>query len=205
MALIKCPECGKDISDTISQCIHCGFRLKKEAPCVEEIKETGIKPICLRGGPSGAGVFIAINFIGGILSLGVAIFFLFYSQGIKEYSGLLSLTIVFGVIALLLLPAGIRDVVRGYKNAKINEPCIKYNYDEDKVIIFTIKEKEIEVPIEQFYNITRGFWSTSNLLYFVYIDDSGKVRYTNLGYPLTNAKEVRYTLQKLKSKKLSGI
>ncbi len=29
MALIKCPECGKEISDTIESCIHCGFVLQK--------------------------------------------------------------------------------------------------------------------------------------------------------------------------------
>lgn len=75
MALIICPECGKEVSDTVNQCIHCGYILKRKA-CVEselkdettreEHKETGIKPICLRGGPSGAGVIIAINFIGGL-------------------------------------------------------------------------------------------------------------------------------------------
>lgn len=27
MALIKCPECGKEISDKAVQCIHCGFPL----------------------------------------------------------------------------------------------------------------------------------------------------------------------------------
>ncbi len=27
MALIKCPECGKDVSDTAPSCIHCGFSL----------------------------------------------------------------------------------------------------------------------------------------------------------------------------------
>ena len=29
MALIKCPECGKDISDTSEKCIHCGFPIEK--------------------------------------------------------------------------------------------------------------------------------------------------------------------------------
>lgn len=29
MALIQCPECGKDISDTSDICIHCGFPLEK--------------------------------------------------------------------------------------------------------------------------------------------------------------------------------
>lgn len=28
MAIIKCPECGKDVSDTIKNCIHCGYELK---------------------------------------------------------------------------------------------------------------------------------------------------------------------------------
>ena len=27
MALIKCPECGKEISDKSSACIHCGYPL----------------------------------------------------------------------------------------------------------------------------------------------------------------------------------
>lgn len=30
MALIKCPECGKDISDKSDVCIHCGYPVKKD-------------------------------------------------------------------------------------------------------------------------------------------------------------------------------
>ena len=29
MALIKCPECEKEVSDKAPVCIHCGFPLKK--------------------------------------------------------------------------------------------------------------------------------------------------------------------------------
>ncbi len=29
MALIKCPECGKDISDKAPACIHCGYPLSE--------------------------------------------------------------------------------------------------------------------------------------------------------------------------------
>ena len=32
MALIKCPECGKEVSDTCDVCIHCGYRLKPVNP-----------------------------------------------------------------------------------------------------------------------------------------------------------------------------
>lgn len=28
MALIKCPECGKEISDTVKSCPHCGYKIK---------------------------------------------------------------------------------------------------------------------------------------------------------------------------------
>ncbi|MBQ6546430.1 MAG: zinc ribbon domain-containing protein [Bacilli bacterium] len=32
MSLIKCPECNKEISDSIKTCIHCGYKLNdKEA------------------------------------------------------------------------------------------------------------------------------------------------------------------------------
>lgn len=30
MALIKCPECQKEMSDTLEACPHCGFKIKKE-------------------------------------------------------------------------------------------------------------------------------------------------------------------------------
>jgi ribosomal protein L37E len=30
MALIKCPECGKEVSDRSDQCIHCGYPIKEE-------------------------------------------------------------------------------------------------------------------------------------------------------------------------------
>ena len=35
MALIKCPECGKEISDKSEKCIHCGFPLRNE-PFLQE-------------------------------------------------------------------------------------------------------------------------------------------------------------------------
>ncbi|CAH0532796.1 hypothetical protein VST7929_00643 [Vibrio stylophorae] len=32
MALINCPECNKEISDTADHCIHCGYTPEMEAP-----------------------------------------------------------------------------------------------------------------------------------------------------------------------------
>lgn len=39
MALIKCPECGKEISDTCSRCIHCGYALRKHDVGYESDRE----------------------------------------------------------------------------------------------------------------------------------------------------------------------
>lgn len=40
MALIKCPECGKEISDKSKACVHCGFPLDEYAPVpVESISK----------------------------------------------------------------------------------------------------------------------------------------------------------------------
>lgn len=43
MALIKCPECGKDVSDTIESCIHCGFVLKKAEERTEQQEQSQIE------------------------------------------------------------------------------------------------------------------------------------------------------------------
>lgn len=40
--LIKCPECGKEISDKSDECIHCGYPLKKANMCVLNGKETDL-------------------------------------------------------------------------------------------------------------------------------------------------------------------
>lgn len=36
MALIKCPECGKEVSDKAEVCIHCGYPLKPQEAAKEE-------------------------------------------------------------------------------------------------------------------------------------------------------------------------
>lgn len=41
MAMINCPECGKEISDTVKSCIHCGYPIKKAKKEIP-IKKIGI-------------------------------------------------------------------------------------------------------------------------------------------------------------------
>ena len=50
MALIKCPECGKDVSDKAEVCIHCGYPLDKLAPIDEDEWEFEYCPNCFKYG-----------------------------------------------------------------------------------------------------------------------------------------------------------
>lgn len=52
MALIKCPECGKEISDTCDVCIHCGYKFKKEntdKPPVRRRRKGWLVPVIIGG------------------------------------------------------------------------------------------------------------------------------------------------------------
>jgi hypothetical protein len=43
MALINCPECNKEVSDTALTCPHCGYQLKKPASVTPPAKKTDRK------------------------------------------------------------------------------------------------------------------------------------------------------------------
>ena len=50
MALINCPECGKEISDTADVCIHCGYKLKTKAQSnVQRRRKPWIIPAIIGG------------------------------------------------------------------------------------------------------------------------------------------------------------
>ncbi len=40
MALIKCPECNKEISDTSDTCIHCGYKFKNTIDPNQNVQNT---------------------------------------------------------------------------------------------------------------------------------------------------------------------
>ena len=40
MALIKCPECNKKVSDTRDHCVHCGYKIKGLKKVEENVEES---------------------------------------------------------------------------------------------------------------------------------------------------------------------
>lgn len=55
MALIKCPECGKEVSDKASTCIHCGYPLSEstqqrpQPQTVSQPVQSVYRPVASRG------------------------------------------------------------------------------------------------------------------------------------------------------------
>lgn len=50
MEMIRCPKCGKQISDTCTQCIYCGYELKKEQGIDDETEEYQLEMDPIRKG-----------------------------------------------------------------------------------------------------------------------------------------------------------
>ncbi len=104
MALIKCPECGAEISDTAEVCIKCGYSLKSNVQKGKEIKE-GLKGLNTYASPKKKKTCLILNLFpfittlfftwGGftenfvLMSIGLVSFFLngavyFYTGHIKK-------------------------------------------------------------------------------------------------------------------------
>lgn len=82
MALIKCPECGKEVSDTCEQCIHCGYKLKKDVkeetnPIIEQ-KKVVEQPRQRRGLPSWAVALIVLGAIPIAIAILAPIFYIIW-------------------------------------------------------------------------------------------------------------------------------
>jgi DNA-directed RNA polymerase subunit RPC12/RpoP len=92
MALIKCPECGKEVSNTTYRCPHCGYMVKvPERTIVGKIFEF---------------VFEAFNFI--MILIFLSMFFgLIGSEDGAGIAGLAGTVVLFVVWIVVGLPLGL--------------------------------------------------------------------------------------------------
>lgn len=92
MALMSCPECGKEISDAARACPHCGYAIRESAS--KQIKRT---PLTEKAPSRGYGMFLFI--FGVVAALGGLLFCLFF----------LPLGVIVLVVSAMMILAGVEQ------------------------------------------------------------------------------------------------
>lgn len=67
MALIKCPECGREISDTADHCVHCGYPMKKAVNENQEAQNLTVESQAVGKSPQSKGKLIAILMVAALV------------------------------------------------------------------------------------------------------------------------------------------
>ena len=92
MALVSCPECGKEISDAAQSCPHCGYSMREAA--ASQVKRT---PLTEKTPSRGYGLLLCI--CGMVAALGGLLFCLFF----------LPLGIIVLAVSVMMILAGVEQ------------------------------------------------------------------------------------------------
>ena len=191
MALIKCPECGNQISDKATSCPHCGYPIAstKDNEINNNIRSF---TVAYRGGPGYRLPVNIIGFIAGIAALIGTIFMI-----IRGYFSYISFIIILLMITcVFLIVVGVVYFVFFYLNYKLGRKnCIEYNSEKDKLVLCTLFGEIIEIDAEDYINLRDNFF-TDNMLLFTYRTKSGLSRKVKLGY-CSNREEIRMNIGKV--------
>lgn len=114
MALIKCPECQKEVSDTAETCPHCGYRLKPAKRQTTYYYSSRASDIVERDH------FIrnVVGIIGGaiLIIVGIVFFCICGATVAGTYSEIKTLLIISGIIIIILGVVSILYSVYRLKN-----------------------------------------------------------------------------------------
>ena len=185
MALVKCPECGKEISSEADVCIHCGFPIKKKQKREDQKVESGV--IAYRG----RAAYLPLYIISVTLSsIGLICAIILFTIKNVWWSGFFLLG-----FSLPLFIISIYAFVRIGMNKNNPSDCIVYDAEKDKLILSTLKGERIEINPKDYVTVRYGF-STDLLFHLYYRLPNKKIRKVNLGY-CENRDSVRRVLDEL--------
>lgn len=184
MALTKCPDCGKEVSDRSGKCIHCGCPIPN--PNIEEENKELEKEYVIgyRAFKPGS---VSPLFISGFV-LGIVI--IVAATLMIPFSVLFALFYIPGLSSLFL---GIWFFVTIRANYKKNNECIVYNSIDKTLHLYPIYKDEIIISPNDYIELKDNFW-TSNILTFTYDSHDGYKTKVSLGF-CENRHELRERLQ----------
>ena len=151
MSLIKCPECGKDVSDTCEYCIHCGFKLSKPNFNEQALEERTVVLVNRANN-----IKIVKTLVWGIvLAFFATVTFLIIVLSKSAYSGILEFLILGIFISLPALLLSIMcfvlfglDVQKAKLNNKITDPLVVRR--NGTLVVYDINGNKYENGIKQF-------------------------------------------------------
>lgn len=175
MALIKCPECGKEISSTSDVCIHCGYKLNNSKVEITEksiLKEDAIIAQRLYLGLAGP--------IFGTIFFGLCIFAWIICLIILVASKFNPLVLMFFILLIIpspfIIPC-IRSIVLRSKNASNKKPAILYKAESDEFELNNLNEKPFFVKRTAVVSISSGIKTK-----FYYKADDGSIKVKEVSF-----------------------
>lgn len=120
MALIKCPECGQEVSNLAPACIHCGYPLNEEQPVAAQQSTTIQKPAITKKPITKKQKLIAVVCVVAVII--IACFSLFHLGEDEQYA-----------YDLMISNA---HSFKNPKGAEVLSGCAGYMEDEDEAYAF---------------------------------------------------------------------
>ena len=196
MALIKCPECGREISDQAVSCPHCGFPLSKIKESEEERKKEEFQVIATRSNQRG--IHITLFILAG-LALGTSIIFFTFALVFLYSEDVLPIRIFLFVTSGILLFASlfisIQLSIWRSNNAKVPRHVIYYSGEKEEFIFYDIHGNIYTVKKETPFSLRNNMRNYGELLLF-YLN-----RKINLGFTNTPIDQINNAIIKIRDKK----
>ena len=163
MALINCPECGKQISEQATSCPHCGFPLKRSNKKEIDKLDFDSMEVILHRGVKGSFIFSNLVLPWIIIDILVALTIVFFVIGTDYWGAAIFLSIVSGAEILALVPLTIITAVKLKNNSVIEKQNLYYDEKANKFYAIIGSDSVLTIDgVEVFRagNNFRGFGET---------------------------------------------
>lgn len=140
MTLIKCPECGKEISDKAKSCPHCGFPIEqKDNPIAKEESGNPLVVIAARG--SRGYQSFAISFSVLLFIICAVSFFLSIIWITLPFISFLLIVSILGLGVSIFNTVYLSILLK--QNSKVRKSLIYYDKSNSKFVFYDVKGNKI--------------------------------------------------------------
>lgn len=174
MALIRCPECKKQISSKAKACPHCGFPLDDVIKPNEE--ELVIEPLLERKKSSIVASIFLFLFLELVFAAGFVFCVLMSALNHEVFQSLQGLFIVlmllFGAASLVAIGGLVTTIIdRAKNNNRLDKNLIEYDNEQKLLVFHSFKDIDLSIDPSKVEHI-----DGSSKVFLYYMDESNKKR-----------------------------